>query len=184
MPIQYFDVKSENGPKIRRESLDSYLAKLGADSRMLALIYGDADAANPPARLAAQAGAVRGIAKLLCARFEPTISEGYGSACAELKRYTAEICTHALLSNDAFFFTQLTAAMRKVNSGGSANSTWHTIRLILLSEAQAGPVNLSRTASGLKKFWGITIDARSLGRIADRYGIPTVPRGRPKKSDT
>jgi hypothetical protein len=165
-----------------RESFDQQLAKLAPDARMMWLIYGDKEAANPARRLAAQAQALRGLKKVLGARFD--ISEGYNAACAELQRCAGELCAQALLAKDESFFKQIAAKTRKDDAKLNGPSTAHTIRLILMHEAKNGPVNLSRVSAGLKQFWGITIDGRSLGRIAHRLEIPTLLKGRPRKLGT
>jgi len=165
--------------KKSRETLDKQLAKLARDARMLWMIYGDKEATNPARRLAAQAQALRGLEKALGVRFE--LSKGYNAARAELQRYAGELCAQALHDKNESFFRQLAKEMRKVESNAATPPSEHTIRLILMHEAENGPVNLRRLSSELKQFWGFTIDASSLGHIAHRLGIPTLPRGRPKK---
>ena len=165
-----------------RESFDTQLANLAPEARMLWLVYGDREATNPAVRLAAQARAVKGLAKVLGARFEPTLSEGYRAACAELQRFAGECYVQALLRKDASFFARSAAEARRIDCETPRPSAAHTIRLILMSEVQAGPVNLTRLSAGLKEFWGITINASSLGRIAHRLDIATLSKGRPKKS--
>ena len=134
----------------------------------------------PRRRLAAQAQALRGLKKVLGAS-RATISEGYKAACAELQRCAGELCAQALVAKDESFFKQIAAETRKDDAERTGPSTAHTLRLILMHEAKNGPVNLSRLSAGLKQFWGITIDARSLGRIARRLEIPTLPKGRPEE---
>src|SRR6266404_932952 len=127
-----------------RESFDTQLAKLAPGARMLWLVYGDREATNPAVRLAAQARAVRVLAKVLGARFEPTLSEGYRAACAELQRFAGECHVQALLEKDESFFRRSAVEARRGECKIPRRSTGHTIRLILVHEAKPGLVNLTR----------------------------------------
>ena len=146
------------------------------------LIYGEAGPGNAAEQLAMQAGAVRGFAKVL----KPTTGKtcaGYEVMFNNLRKRVADVCTQALLDDDRAFFARVGRAMRKVDTQLPIRRVDHFIRLLLLHEAKAGPVNLSQFAVGLEHFRGIRTNARSLGRIAHKLGIPIAPRGRPKKSD-
>jgi len=166
--------------KAKRDSLDRRLAKLTPDERMVLLMYGEAGPGGAAEQLARHARAVRGIAKALKLK-AGQVSEGYEASFNELRGHVADFCTAALLDNDTAFFRQLVAAMRKVNSEVAGWPISHHIRFLLLNEAKAGPVNLSQFAARLKRFRGLSQDVRSLSRIAHKLGIPTAPKGRPRK---
>ena len=166
--------------KRKRESLDSRLVKLTPEQQMELLIYGEDGPGDAAEQLAMQARAVRGLAKALKVT-DGTTSEGYDAILNDLRKRVADLCTRALLDDDTAFFKSVARGLQKARTQVAAWTANSFIRLILLHEAKAGPVNISRFAVRLKAFRGIRKDVRSLRRIAHKLGIPTARRGRPNK---
>src|SRR6266571_4290507 len=118
------------------------------------LIYGEGGPGDAAEQLAMQARAVRGLAKALKVT-DGTTSEGYDAVFNDLRKRVADLCTRALLDDDTAFFKSVARGLQKARTQVAAWTANSFIRLILLHEAKAGPVNISRFAVRLKAFRGI-----------------------------
>lgn len=156
-----------------RDSPDKQLARLSPGERLEALMFGSV--ASPAQKLVNQAKVLQAIAKLLPRKK----GETYSANLKSFQDLVGQLCTAALIENNAGFFKELASELEKPNEK-HIQSTAEGIRFYLFAEKQ--PINAGQFCKRLKKHTGITLDPRTAGDIAHRHRLKLRAVGRPRKS--